>query len=55
MKYNRHNKIGNKSMKMSLNYIYMECINLTADPKIGLDPKENMSYTNVGIDSLITF
>lgn len=39
---------------MSLNYIYMECINLTADSKKGLDPKENMLYTNLRIGSLIT-
>lgn len=55
MKCNRHSKINNKSIKMSLNYIYMECINLTADPKKGLDPKKNMPYTKLGIDSLITF
>lgn len=33
----------------------MERINLTADPKKGFDPKENMPYTNLEIDFLITF
>lgn len=55
IKCNRHSKINNKSIKMTLNYIYMECINLTADLKKGFDPKENMPFTNLETDFLITF